>query len=891
MTLYDFITKNKSKMNEIEQIFVEDIFFPYAGENGLDYLQAQTPFEDSKCRTRKLDFTVSTNRYNYVIEIDGYTYHAEGASRVTPEYFDDLLMKHNDLILNGYILVRFSYNQIRNHPDLCINTLRRTFKADAQINPYYLHKNAFEPTYPQQKALEGCKFYRNAGATKGVVILPTGMGKTIFAALDAKRLNLRTLFIVHKNDILTEAYEKFNTVWPEVSKGFFNATEKDTTSQLIFASKDTLYRDGNIDQFKPNDFDYIIIDEVHHSSCTTYKRITDYFTPKFMIGLTATPERQDRADILELFDYNIYYELSQREAIECGYLSGFKYYGLKDDIDYSKIKHNGIHYDVADLGRKLNIPERNEAIFQKYKQLASEKKAIGFCVNIKHAIDMADFFISKGVPAAAVHSDTTLLSVEQKRAYIQDFRDNNLKILFTVDLFNEGVDFPDVEALLFLRPTESKTIFIQQLGRGLRLSPNKSHVIVLDFIGNFKKAENIRQYISATSQRAGSETNSAKPKFGAKNFLDWPIGCDVHFDESVEELFRSRDEESREISDEELKDNYYVIKESLKKKPSSEDMNNEEISKFKLSVYRNHFGTWNKFLESIGEATKASYHYPQGTHLGHIFYIIKTLGDGISTDLVSPEIYISEDGISTTLARQTRYKIWACMELGFLYDDRNPDDTVDKDTFRNLTPAGKILYDILKRHVTDDDFYYFKTGGKIDVSWSMIHNESYFNNFILNLPQKDFDKLATVFLNMDAVKHMLIYLFNENKNITHFIKNDVYKNYFSAPYIKSYFEINGIETPTNEGAKRRIPFILNILEAFGIISIHRSDFDLCILPYIDCIFETDNFSAKDNIDATKEYFVSGKLPPKEQLTELKGHFGSDFLTANYQLKSFFTLII
>ena len=882
MTLQDFIKANQGKMNEIEQTFVEDVFYPYAGENGLDYLRAQTPFEDSECRTRKLDFTVSTNRYNYVIEIDGYTYHAEGASRVTPEYFDDLLMKQNDLILNGYILVRFSYNQIRNHPDLCINTLRRTFKADAQINPYHLHRDDFSPTYPQQCALAACEYYRNTGVNRGVVILPTGMGKTIFAALDAKRLNVRTLFIVHKNEILRETYEKFNDVWPEVSKGFFNATEKDTSSQLIFASKDTLYRDGNIDLFKPDDFDYIIIDEVHHSSCTTYKKITDYFKPKYMIGLTATPERQDRADILELFDYNIYYELSQREAIECGYLSGFKYYGLKDDIDYSKIRHNGIHYDVADLGRKLNIPERNEAIYQKYMLHAAGKKSIGFCVNIQHAIDMAAFFNSKGIPSAAVHSNKSILSDEQKKNLIQEFRDNMLQVLFTVDLFNEGVDFPDVEALLFLRPTESKTIFIQQLGRGLRLSPNKSHVIVLDFIGNFKKAENIRQYISGAAP-GSTGAGTGKGKFGVKDFLDWPIGCDVHFDESVEELFKARDETTRDISEDEFKDNYYAVKEALRRKPAPEDMNNEELSKYKLSAYRNHYGTWNKFLEAIGEATKASYHYPQGTHLGHIFYIVKTLGDKVFTDLVSPELYISADGVSSTLARQTRYKIWACMELGFLYDDRNPDEIVDADTFRNLTPAGKMLYKILSDYVIDADFYAFNTSGKKEISWSMVHNEAYYNAFIRRLPLEPQNKLASIFLQMDAVQHMLIYLFHENKNTTHFVKSKVYENYFTAPYIKEYFEINGIEIPSLEGAKRRLPFILNILDAFGIISLGRTDFNICKLPLLDCLFATENYSAVENISAVREYYSSGTLPIKEQQTDLKLKFGSAFLTEDYAI--------
>ncbi|MBS4931806.1 MAG: DEAD/DEAH box helicase family protein [Clostridiales bacterium] len=881
MTLQDFIVQNSTKMNEIEQIFVEDIFYQYAGENGLDYLQAQTPFEDSDCRTRKLDFTVSTNRYKYVIEIDGYTYHAEGAARVTPEYFDDLIMKQNDLILNGYILIRFSYNQIRNHPDLCINTLRRSFKSDAQINPYHLHHDSFSPTYPQQRGLDACEFYRNAGTNKGVVILPTGMGKTILAALDAKRLNCKTLFVVHKNDILTEAYDKFCAVWPESTKGFFNATEKDTTSQVIFASKDTLYRDGNIEQFHPNSFDYIIIDEVHHSSCTTYKKITDYFKPRYMLGLTATPERQDRADILELFNYNIYYELPQREAIESGYLSGFKYYGLKDDIDYSKIKYNGNHYDVADLGRKLNIPERNEAIFNKYEEYASGKKAIGFCVNIQHAIDMAKYFSDKGIAAAAVHSDTSLLSTEQKKAYIQDFRDNALQILFTVDLFNEGVDFPDVEALLFLRPTESKTIFIQQLGRGLRLSPNKSHVIVLDFIGNFKKANNIKQYIKGAT--SGNSSASGHGSFGVKDFLDWPIGCDVHFDESVEELFKANEETTREISNDELIDNYYEAKEKLHKKPRPEDMNDESFSKFKLSTYRNHFETWNKFLESIGEATKASYHYPQGTHLGHIFYIVKTLGDKKYTDLVNPDLYISEKGLSK-LARQTRYKIWACMEIGFLFDDRNPDEEAVDDTFKNLTPAGKTLYDILCKYVTDPNFYGFSECGKTEISWQMVHKESFFNDFIKKLPDEEYNKLANILMNMDAVKHMLIYLFHENKNITHFNKGNIYKNFFSSPYIQEYFDMNGISVPTEEGSKHRLPFILNILEALKIISYSgRSDFDIIKLPLAADLFKTDNFSSDQNIIAVKQYYRTGTLPNKEQVTELRIIFGADFLTSSYKI--------
>ena len=883
MKLIDFINENESKMNEIERRFVEDVFYPYAGENGLDYLCAQTPFEDSECRTRKLDFTVDTNRYRYVIEIDGYTYHAEGAQRVSPEYFDDLIMKQNDLILNGYILIRFSYNQIRNQPDACINTLRRSFKADAEINPYYVHTAEIQPTFPQQKSLDATDYYRGVGLRKGVVILPTGMGKTIFAALDAKRVNGKTLFVVHKNEILREAYEKFQLVWPESTKGFFDANEKDTNSQVIFASKDTLYREGNIEQFAPETFDLIIIDEVHHSSCTTYRKIIDYFKPRFMLGMTATPERQDRADILELFDYNVYYELSQKEAIESGYLSGFRYYGLTDDIDYSKIKHNGIRYDVADLGRKLNIPERNDAILRKYLEITPNTKAIGFCVNIDHAISIADFFSAHGIAAKAVHSDTTRLSDIERRSIIQDFRDGALQVVFTVDLFNEGVDFPDVETLLFLRPTESKTIFIQQLGRGLRLNPNKTHVTVLDFIGNFKKAANIREYIKGAVGEASGKGHEHKA-FGVKDFLDWPLGCDVHFDSSVEEIFKAADAAEHTITPDELVDNYYTVKEKLERKPVAEDMNNEDISKIKLLHYRNTYGTWNKFLEAIGEATMASYHYPQGTHLGHIFYLVHTLGNGQFTELISPELYISENGL-TKLARQTRYKVWACMELGFLYDDRNPEEAADGVTFTHLTPKGKELFDVLRRNVDDPTFYDFREGGKTEVSWQMIHDESYFNKFVRTLPEIDRKAISNAFLAMDAVKQMLIYLFRENKNVNEFVKANVYENYFNAPYIQHYFEMNGISIPTVEGAKHRLPFILNILDAFGIIEfVGASKFRVLRFPLIEGMYEGTDFdsSPKEMLAAVKEYFSTGKLPSDRLASALKQMFGSDFLTDRYK---------
>jgi superfamily II DNA or RNA helicase len=891
MKLSEFMELYSSKMNDIEKEFVEQVFFPYAGENGLDYLKVQTPFEDSQSKKRKLDFTIQTDKYKYVIEIDGYTYHAEGAQRVSPDYFDDLLIKQNDLILNGWKLIRFSYNQIRNEQILCINTLRRAFKSDPKINPIFAGRDQLVPTYPQQMALDSVEFYRKLGKKKGIVVLPTGIGKTYFSAFDAKRINGRTLFIVHRDTILKQAYDSFDDVWPDATKGYFNAEEKDTTSQIIFASKDTLYRDGNLEMFSPKDFDYIIIDEAHHSSAQTYKRIIDYFSPSFMLGMTATPERQDRANILELFDYNLFYEMDQREAIESGYLTGFKYYGLKDNIDYTNIKHNGRRYDVADLGRKLNIEERNQAIFDKFMEICPTAKALGFCVTIDHAVHMAKFFNDRGIRAEAIHSDTNRLTPSQREVYIQEFRENHIQVLFTVDVFNEGADFPDVEALLFLRPTESKTIFTQQLGRGLRLSPYKEHVIVLDFIGNFKKADRIKEYLMSggykeREDKKDSNGKSTGKRFGEKAFLDYPLGCEVYFEESVEEMLANMEKENREITNEDLIDNYYDVKEAIQRKPSQDDINNIDISKYKMSIYNRHFGSWSKFLESIGEATKASYHYPQGTHLGHIFYAIKSIGDkNLDIRLQLDTVYPPDNVKLTTYGRKSRYVLWACMELDLIFDDRDPGANKDRTRYQNLTRKGKILYEILNKFVKDPNFYDFKTESKAEVSWEMEHSERYFNDFVKGLPTKEKELLKSIFLEMDAVKHMLKYLFHINQNKQIFNRNeDIYNRYFDTPFIKHYFEINGIKQDSSEGSKRRLPFILNILESLEIIEfVDRSTIKVISLPLVKYLFSDDTEKQEINMKEVISYYSDPvrSLPNDDVTSELRSLFGKDFLTEKY----------
>jgi len=205
-----------------------------------------------------------------------------------------------------------------------------------------------------------------------------------------------------------------------------------------------------------------------------------------MLGMTATPDRTDRKDIFELFDYNKIYEVPLAEAIERGFLVPYTYYGLTDNVDYSRIRFENQRYRVDDLERLLIIPERNEAILREYLDKGEGDKAIGFCVSINHAERMAEYFNQHGVTAAAIHSQSPTRDED-----LTAFRENKTQVAFTVDLFNEGMDFPNVRVLLFLRPTESKTVFVQQLGRGLRLYAGKDRVRVLDFIGNYKRAHDL----------------------------------------------------------------------------------------------------------------------------------------------------------------------------------------------------------------------------------------------------------------------------------------------------------------------------------------------------------------------------------------------------------------
>ena len=337
-----------------------------------------------------------------------------------------------------------------------------------------------KPNAMQRRALKELARNRNMGVKRSLVIAATGSGKTYLSAFDAKNYwPKRLLFIVHRDQILIEAKKTFQKVFgAERSYGFFTGKEQNLDCDFLFATNSMISR--HLDLFDKKEFDYIVLDECHHASAETYKKIMKYFEPGFMLGLTATPERMDNQDIFALFENNVPFELRLRDAIINDLVVPFHYYAIRDEfLDYSTEDKAKIAKNISE---NINVEFISSQI-EKYKKANEKLKCIAFCTSIDHAKLMAEKFRSIGYGAIS------LVGTNNTGERIKAFEDlknesNPLEIICTVDILNEGIDIPALNMVLFLRPTESSTIFLQQLGRGLRKYENKEYLTVLDFIGN-----------------------------------------------------------------------------------------------------------------------------------------------------------------------------------------------------------------------------------------------------------------------------------------------------------------------------------------------------------------------------------------------------------------------
>lgn len=425
----------------------------------------------------------------------------------------------------------------------------------------------FRPRGAQIEALYSLKQLRNDGVDKGLVCAATGVGKTYLAAFDSQEYE-RVLFVAHREEILKQAARSFVNVRKSEDYGFFNGNQKDTDKAVIFASVSSLGKEKYLNEkfFEKKYFDYLIIDEFHHAVTDNYKRIMEYFEPKFMLGLTATPDRMDGKGIRGLCDYNVPFELSLKDAINKGMLVPFHYYGIYDEtVDYDEIQMTGGEYSKTGLEKAYATNTRRfDLIFKHYNKYVS-KRAFGFCCSRKHAEEMAKAFNEKGIKSVAVYSDANGEYSEDRNVALEKLRKGEVQVIFSVDMFNEGVDVAELDMVMFLRPTESPVVFLQQLGRGLRTHRGKYFLNVLDFIGNYKKAENLPFWLANCQTKYTEWKNPTKPEMPD---VEYPDDCIVDFDLKIIEDIFTRLNKRKDSIKEIIYEEFCSIREELGRVPT-----------------------------------------------------------------------------------------------------------------------------------------------------------------------------------------------------------------------------------------------------------------------------------------------------------------------------------
>ncbi len=449
--------------------------------------------------------------------------------------FEDLFEKRA-VDIDDEVLQQYARNWRRPNVFKDLNVFAQTHEQKVE--------DLVTPRGVQIEALYALNATRLDGADRALIQAATGAGKTYIAAFDAAQFE-RILFVAPREELLEQAIRAFYKVRherPDVGRFYGNYYETDHA--ITFATAAKLGKDKYLCDafFRKDQFDYIILDECHHAVTPQYRRIASYFEPKFLLGMTATPERLDGKNVYEIFNYNAVYELSLKTAINQGVLVPFRYYGIYDDTDYSNIHLMNGHYDVQELNASyIGNAKRDDLIYKYYMKYGS-RRAMGFCCSRQHALKMAEAFNQRGIPSAAVYSGDEAGQAMDRGEALDRLKTGALRVIFSVDMFNEGVDVPALDMVMFLRPTESPVVYLQQLGRGLRVDEGKKYLCVLDFIGNYQHA-NLMPYLL-------SETPKTRPtKAHAFNQLDWPDDCLVDFDVRLLDMFERMEEQNRRLTD------------------------------------------------------------------------------------------------------------------------------------------------------------------------------------------------------------------------------------------------------------------------------------------------------------------------------------------------------
>ena len=599
----------------------------------------------------------------------------KGASKLTPEWIDEYEKKY----------------KIQNKPAIKVVSQ----SVDEDNSNYFIIK----PNKMQKEALKNLQKLRLLRETKGLIISATGTGKTYLAALDVKNYNpKRFLFVAHREQILKKSLDSFHKVLggdKKTNYGILSGNTKNTDAKYLFATVQTLSKAENLNQFKRDEFDYILIDEAHHVGSKIYGKLLDYFTPDFLLGMTATPERSDDKNIYELFDYNVPYEIRLQEALEEEMLVPFHYIGVSD------YTYNG---EVIDDNTNLKYLVSEERV----KYVVEQSKYYGYDGDVLHGLvfvsrkeeadEIAKLLTKNGYPAQMLSGED---SQEQREQAIEKLKNGELTYLVTVDIFNEGIDIPFINQVIMMRKTESVIVFVQQLGRGLRKAQGKEYLTVIDFIGNYKNnylipvaltgdqsrtREGIREHVE-TGQIEGLST--------------------INFELVAKKRILKQLRGKKNLFTLEIKKDYQELKRRLNKTPLIADFikNNMVASQAILSIL-NKKGNYNDFLLKVDKDAAYSWEndyldktltfitseFLSGKRIHELLLLQKLLDNGVSSRSELEKLVVDNgsycnDDVLNSVERILTLEYYKPKS----YDDKN-DKEKNKTEFAKL--GGQTLIEI-----------------------------------------------------------------------------------------------------------------------------------------------------------------------------------------------------
>lgn len=465
-----------------EDAFVE-LFAQVFGIEKTQLLAPEYPVQDIEGATRFIDFALKSAGHLIAFEIDGPSHYAP------PDFdldkFEDDLGRQNSLIHHGWQVFRWSDRQLAREPERVKDQLALFLERVpgllelADFLPKQSGASAgFDLRTHQQYALDWLAKIRADGKTIALLEHATGSGKTVTAIRDAQRIGPRVLYVAHRKPLVEQTARELRQHWPEASLGRIAGGIWEPDRDVVCASIQSIGK--RLADLPPDAFRYIIVDEAHHAAAPGYQALLGHFTPRFTLGLTATPDRPDGRPILEIFR-DAAHRLTLEDAIRRGELVPIRCVRVKTNIDLTKVRFNEVQYNRHDLEQRIRVPARNDLIVDTYLHHVPGRKGVTFCVNVQHADEIAERFRSHGFPARSVSG---AMRTDEREAILRAFAAGQLKMLCACDILNEGWDCPDVEVLLMARPTLSKIVYMQQLGRGTRKAPGKESLIVFDFVDN-----------------------------------------------------------------------------------------------------------------------------------------------------------------------------------------------------------------------------------------------------------------------------------------------------------------------------------------------------------------------------------------------------------------------